>query len=218
MKFPKIETLYNRDLKTFKVKTGELRLPEFGLINQWLITEKVDGTNIRVALEPSGQVRFGGRTDRAQIPTFLLDTLQDMFPPEKMQAAFERDGEEWPQVVLYGEGYGVKIQKGGKYRDSGTSFRLFDVRVGEWWLNWENVLDIAEKLEISTVPWYSEPLTSFPVDVRGLNSFFPEGSLVALQEKKEMDVQPEGIVARTDPLLFTRRGQRVMWKLKLKDF
>ncbi len=28
----------------------------------------------------------------------------------------------------------------------------------------------------------------------------------------------EGIVARTEPLLFTRRGDRVMWKLKAGDF
>ena len=28
----------------------------------------------------------------------------------------------------------------------------------------------------------------------------------------------EGIVARTEPLLLDRRGNRVMWKLKTKDF
>jgi len=48
--YPKIETLFKRD-ETFRV-TDKLRLPEFALVREWLVTEKVDGTNIRVVYLP----------------------------------------------------------------------------------------------------------------------------------------------------------------------
>ena len=54
-------------------------------------------------------------------------------------------------VLLFGEGYGPKIQGGGKYRED-QSFVLFDVKVGDWWLNREAVDDVAEKLDIESVP------------------------------------------------------------------
>lgn len=33
-----------------------------------------------------------------------------------------------------------------------------------------------------------------------------------------VELQSEGIVARTEPLLFTRRGDRLMFKLKTSDW
>lgn len=88
--YPKIETLFDRDKKTFKVIEGQLRCPEFALVNRWVVTEKVDGINIRVVLKPDDpplwpwRVRFYGRTSRAQIPTFLLEYLKDTFKLERM--------------------------------------------------------------------------------------------------------------------------------------
>lgn len=72
MMYPKIETLYERYPDTHKVIKGQLKRPEFGLVNSWLVTEKIDGTNIRVqylnAQIPT--VSFKGRTDNAQMPSF----------------------------------------------------------------------------------------------------------------------------------------------------
>ena len=219
MIYPKIETLYNRSKETFKVLPNELRLPEFGLINQWLVTEKIDGTNVRVILTPEGSVEIRGRTDKAQFNPVVLKTLQDIFPPEKVQAAFEQEDEGkwglWPTVILYGEGYGEKIQKGGKYR-KGQSFRLFDVRVDEWWLNWDNVTNVAQELGIYTAPSLGM-IDALPRSADDLTRF-AQASEVAWFEKGDSAVAPEGIVARTDPLLFNRSGDRVMWKLKFKDF
>ena len=220
MKYPKIETLYVRSTQEWKVLTDQVRCPEFQLVNAWLVTEKIDGTNVRVILNESGDIEIRGRTDKAQFNPVVLEALQKMFPADVMRGCFAADTETGvhPYTILYGEGYGEKIQKGGKYR-KGQSFRLFDVRVGDWWLNWDDVIDVAEKLDIGTVPWCSKSLTSLPTNERDLSSFFYDsGSLVALQDKNEAGIQPEGIVARTDPLLFTRRGDRVMWKLKFKDF
>ena len=38
------------------------------------------------------------------------------------------------------------------------------------------------------------------------------------KEEGDESHRAEGVVARTTPLLFTRKGQRLMWKLKVKDF
>ena len=217
MKYPKIETLYVRSKTDWKVLTDQVRCPEFELINRWLITEKIDGTNVRVILMPDGDIEIRGRTDRAQFSPVVLKTLENMFSAAKVKAAFEaNDDGDWPTVVLYGEGYGEKIQKGGKYR-KGQSFRLFDVHVGDWWLNWDDVCDVADKLEIKTVPVLTiltVPLTKWDGDM----TRFLQSSEVAWQDSEYDCIDAEGIVARTDPLLFTRRGERVMWKLKFKDF
>jgi len=217
MKYPKIETLYNRDKDTFKVVPGQLRKQEFGLINRWIMTEKVDGMNIRVILFPDGHIEFRGRTDKAQLPKELEKHLTKTFTCDKMYSVFDRDEHGlFPTIVLYGEGYGPKIQKGGIYRDT-QSFRLFDVRIGDWWQDWDSVMVFAKSLEIQTVPYVGVLVGGLPDSIESLERIIPT-SYVAAQDGTEGKVQSEGIVARTDPLLLTRSGQRLMWKLKFRDF
>src|SRR3990167_8022095 len=149
MEYGKIETLFDRD-ENFNV-TDKLRMPVVGTIKVWDVTEKIDGTNIRIMLDAEGKVNVGGRTDNASIPAYLLQVLFPMFPPEKMKEVFWLDGEP-VSAVLYGEGYGAGIQKGGGNYRKDKSFRLFDVLVaGKWWLDWENTCDVAAKLGIKTV-------------------------------------------------------------------
>lgn len=206
--YPKIETYFERDSETFKV-TETIRCPEFALVDRWLVTEKIDGTNVRV-LWDGERVSFGGRSNNAQMPTFLLSHLQDTFTAEKMSETFP----DADRVVLFGEGFGPKIQKsGGNYGDS-VNFRLFDVRVGNWWLNWfDGVADVAGKLGIEPAPTLGVDL-SFGESLAWVEA---PSSVAALQGGNTAFVQ-EGIVARTEPLLFTRRGERVMWKLKGRDW
>lgn len=217
--YPKIETLYDRDPQTFRVVPGQYRLAEFALVDRWLVTEKVDGTNVRIEFEiPTANrtltvIRYKGRTDAAQMPTFLYEHLAATFDWDTITRAFEPG----TSGVLYGEGYGPKIQKGGgNYRTEGPSFRLFDVKVGDWWLNWDGVEDVARKLGIETVPVLSRDATLAEAAKNHIGS--GAVSQVALVEHDGHEVAPEGIVARTDPLLFTRKGQRLMWKIKGRDF
>ena len=209
--YPKIETLYDRDERTHKVIPGKIRMPEFELVSRWLVTEKIDGTNIRVHLK-HGEVMYGGRTDAAQLHASLVEWLRTQLPAEKVRAAFDPGVE----AILFGEGYGPKIQKGGGLYRSDVSFRLFDVLVvtpdRDWWLTFPNVSDVAAKLEIETVPVLGASLT-FEEAI----ALVRRPSLVARTDGGA-GCDQEGIVCRTDPLLFTRRGDRVMWKLKARDF
>jgi hypothetical protein len=60
--YHKIETLFERDKATFIVDPGKIKSPVLRTIREWDVTEKVDGTNIRVMLSESGEVSVGGFT------------------------------------------------------------------------------------------------------------------------------------------------------------
>ena len=208
--YPKIQGLYKRDEKTHKFLEGQYSLPEFEYLqhNVWVFTEKVDGTNVRVEWDTNpidDRVLFGGRTNNAQIPTFLFTKLQELFPIEK----FKRLYPETP-MTLFGEGYGARIQKGGgKYIPDGVDFILFDVKIEDWWLRREGIEDIAEKLEIEVVPIRGEGTIVDAVKMikSGLSTAFLGGDFLA-----------EGLVLKPKIELFDRRGHRIITKVKHKDF
>ena len=213
MKYPKIETLYKRG-DNFGVDVSTLRLPEFAVIDSWIVTEKIDGMNIRVEVSDSGDITFGGRTDRAQLPATLVTYLQKTFNSDTMAPFLQDIGNE--SATLFGEGYGAKIQKGGIYR-SDQAFRLFDVRVGDWWLKQDSVSGIASEIRIGIAPVISViGRKLYPKSLECLKDIL-ENSRVAEQDGGSGGLS-EGIVARSAPMLFDRRGNRMMWKLKMKDF
>ena len=203
--YPKIQTLYKRT-STGALIMGVFSQPEFEYLRniQWIFTEKVDGTNIRVMWDGK-QVQFGGRTDNAQIPAPLVNYLNATFTAEKMLANLE-----FPEspICLYGEGYGAKIQKGGgNYIPDGVAFVLFDVRADVWWLQLDDVCDIAKRLGLKVVPFRGQGMLCEMTNMvkRGLQSFW--GGFYA-----------EGLVARPVIELKDRAGRRIITKLKHKDF
>lgn len=205
--YHKIQSLYKRDQKG-KMLFGEYSLPEFDYLkdNMWEFTEKVDGTNIRIMWDAIG-VRFGGKTDNAQIPSPLVTKLIELFPDKKLHEVFPYSGEPM-KVCLYGEGYGAKIQKGGgNYIPDGVDFILFDVKVGDWWLKREDVEDVASKLGIDTVPVLCFGTLEF------MEKLCEDGF-----KSQWGDFIAEGIVARPQVELRDRAGHRIITKLKHKDF
>lgn len=204
--YHKIETMFERN-EDFTVDTDRLRKPVLATISEWDVTEKIDGTNIRVIFE-GGIVRFGGKTDRAQIHADLVHYLYETFTPEKLQRAFTTDPDlPPPSVVLYGEGYGAGIQKGGAYR-ADKSFILFDVLVaGKWWLDDANMRDVAWRLGIDAVPYLGR--MSFDEIVTKVRNGFVSRIGTA---------RAEGVVARPIETLFDKKGERLIVKLKESDF
>lgn len=202
MEYHKIQTVFKRDPATShkNLLIGEYTLPEFEYLknNKWIFTEKVDGTNIRIYFK-NGKVTFAGRTDRAQIPATLVDRLIEKFPTDKFEG-FE-------DVCLYGEGYGAKIQKGGGNYRADQDFVLFDIKIGEFWLQRPDLEGIAEKLEIDIVP------------------ILGKGTLLDMVEQAKEGFpstwglfEAEGFVARPATELKTRNGQRIITKIKCRDF
>jgi hypothetical protein len=210
--YHKIDTLFERD-ERFIVDPEKLKHPVISTISVWDVTEKIDGTNVRVMMDGEGNVTFGGRTDRAQMPVDLMQYLTRTFTPEKMKTAFQIEDQPLSSVVLYGEGYGAGIQKGGYYR-ADKAFRLFDVLVGgKWWLDWANTCDVASKLGIATVPYLGR--WTLPEIVNGVRNGVTS---VVANEENGKDAVAEGIVARPIETLFDKKGNRLIIKLKTKDF
>jgi hypothetical protein len=203
--YHKIETLYERDEK-FKVQPGVLKNRVYGLLKSWHWTEKVDGTNIRVIWNPSdGQLSFGGKTDNAQIHADLVKHLYGMVTADQMKAVFP----DTP-AMLYGEGYGAGIQKGGGDYSPTKKFILFDALVdGKWWLSYENICDVATKLNLDVVPDFGEMTLEAATEIVrvGFQSKLNGGK-----------AKSEGLVGRPLEALFDKKGARLIVKLKTKDF
>jgi len=218
MEYPKILTLYERD-ENFRVDTSKLIKPHFDNIKRWYITEKIDGTNIRVGLHPDGIIEFGGRGEESQMPVPLYNFLTTRITPGIVQAAFkkEKDTNLWPEVAIFGEGYGPGIGKGGKYRED-ISFIIFDVIVDGWWLSRANVMDVARKLGFpNTVPDL-RIITGLPKTEEDLRDIIGCDGESMLGRSLGKSCLAEGIVARADPHLFFNNGNPIMWKLKFRDF
>ncbi len=229
MQYPKINSLYKRqgcgefdatqqryqcDLEKKPRKSllivGQYACPEFESITRWLIDEKIDGTNVRIFWDPSDPFSpsFGGRTDNAQMPMPLLEHLQRTFTREKMMAQFP----EVRKVILFGEGYGPKIQAcGSRYRKD-VSFTLFDVWIDGWWLRKEDVLNVAYEMNVEHTIGQQQPVsTSEVVD------YVKSRPISYVSEDRTLVM--EGIIARAYPLMLFRQHQSpIMFKLKVKDF
>jgi len=175
--------------------------------NRWIGTEKIDGTNIGIVWD-GHKVSYQGRTERAQIPAHLTNKLIEMFGGTVNEELFEQKFGEM-QVILFGEGYGAKIQKGGGNYRSDISFILFDVYLPEQnlWLKRDGVEDIAKTCGIDVVPIVYEG------DIKGAVEF------VKSKPKSTIGVADmEGIVCKPAVDMLDRMGRRLIVKIKVCDF
>lgn len=172
--------------------------------NEWEFTEKIDGTNIRIYWD-GHKVSFAGRTERSIIPENLLNFLNETFGLPEAEVLFEQEFGEDP-VVLFGEGYGGKIQNGKNYRSS-ESFILFDVSYKGIWLNRKEVKEIAKMFGIDSVPVVLKGTIQDAIDMVKSNPKSTIGNAFM-----------EGLVGRPSIELKTNNGERVIVKIKCGDF
>ena len=205
--YHKIITVFKRNERN-NYKTmieGKYSLEEFEYLknNKWIFTEKIDGILIRIIFKKEkNEIIIKGKSDNASIPTFLLENIMNLIDKQKFNEVFDSD------VCLYGEGYGAKIQKGGgNYIKDSQDFILFDIMINNWWLKREDIEIMSNKLGIKIVP------------------IIGEGTLIDMISKCRQgfnsqwgDFKAEGIVARPKYELFSRGRQRIITKIKSKDF
>ncbi len=207
IEYNKIETLWQRDMNgSKKLMEGVFRNPtvEFLKDNIWQFTEKIDGTNISVCWD-GHTVTFNGRTEGSQIPAVLVNYLTATFKTDEAEQMFEQKFGETP-VILFGEGYGPKIQNGGKYR-SDVSFILFDVFISGNYQPRESVEDIARSFGIDIVPIIMEG--TLEAGIAYIKSH--PNSTIGTAEM-------EGLVGRPKVEMRDRCGKRVIVKIKWSDY
>ena len=228
LKYPKINSLWKRQgwhLEEGKKNNakyqaggqsliiGDYAQDEFAQIKIWNVQEKIDGTNIRVIFSAEDwnltTVFVHGRTDASEVPKHLNNYIEDHFFGRNV-SALEKLMPNLDGIVLFGEGYGPKIQTGGgNYRDD-VGFILFDVWSGTRWSTREEVKQIAEMLALPT-----------PYDY----GLMTEDEIIALVKSKPQSpsaIRPmelEGVICRSEPLMIRNSDNNpVMWKLKCKEF
>ncbi len=214
--YHKIKSLYKRNpddnYKTMLV--GHFSVPEFGYLKDcdWIMTEKVDGTNMRAMwnLEKmdaaQGTFYFGGKTDKAQLHGGVIDFMQNIFN-NAHTIDYMEDNFQGANVCFYGEGYGGKIQAATRTYGLIQRFICFDIWVNGIWLQRSDVEAICVKIDIPIVPVVAiENLTLMEIYC---NQGFPS---------KWGDFEAEGLIAVPKVPLRDRRGNRIIAKLKCKDF
>jgi len=203
MEYIKINTIQNRDVKG-KIVLDSVSKPHFNNIKQWHATEKIDGTNIRIDCDIGSGYEIKGKTDNAELHPNLIDGIHNCFPDDGLiNEVFLKAS----KVVLYGEGYGPKVNGGGKYRKD-HSFILFDVLIdNKWWLDYSKIKDIAEKLSIDVVPSL------------GFMTLEEAISFVRTSPKSLIaDCMMEGLVLAPEPIMLFNDGTPIKTKVKVRDY
>lgn len=211
VEYQKIETPFERDTNgSKKLIEGQYRneVVEYLANNMWEWTEKIDGTNIGVVWD-GHKVSFQGRTEKAQIPSPLVNRLNELFGGDENEEMFEQTfGEN--KVILFGEGYGNKIQKvGSQYISDGVDFILFDIYMPDkdLWLKDDALEEIATIFGIERVPWV---FTGTIDDAVRLVKSHPLSRIG--------NAPMEGVVGRPIVEVRDRMGKRIIVKVKVKDF
>ena len=180
-------------------------------------------------------ITIKGKTDNAQIPPHLEKYMKETFTDDKVFASLGIKKyipiEEWAEhgwcvskedstpmyekipekYTIYGEGYGMKIQKcGGRYLSKSVSFRGFDVKVNDTYLLRDNAMSVFEKLGADTVPYFGQMTIDEAIEkVR-------EGFVSEISEDRTLIA--EGLVLSSPLGLKNRRGERLIVKIKYMDF
>ena len=207
LEYPKIETLYKRDKETFKVDVLQVRNPAFNCIKHWVWTEKIDGMNIRVGWDSwKKSFTIYSRNGQNVPEAGLLEPIKQCLDAAKFDSLFPST-----DIVVFGELFGAGIQKGKLYSDD-KKFVGFDIFVHSIppvgvWLSPFNTDQVLDQLGIIMAPYrghMSLQEATFLV-AGGFNSDF--GTAAA-----------EGLVGRPQETLHDGRGNRIIVKLKTKDF
>lgn len=210
--YTKIDTPFKRDTEGSKKLIDNLfrdETVEFLANCQWYGTEKVDGMNIGIVWD-GHSVSYQGRTTKAQLPNDLIKALDELFMGNVNEEMFEQlFGEK--TVILYGEGYGGKVQRGGRYRPD-CSFILFDIYMPNEniWLKREAIEEIAKTLNIDVVP------ILFTGSLYEAIEYIKSQPISKVANNNQTVI--EGIVCKPMIDLLDRRNKRIITKVKVCDF
>lgn len=203
-KYHKIKAPFVRDVET-KQLTHKFILPEFEYLKdlEWIWTEKIDGTNIRIHWDGT-ELSLHGRNPNSQIPADFIEFYYKKFISSGLDKIIEQQfGEK--EVTFFGEGYGGKIQNGGRYGD--VDFILFDMMINERYMSrgetfWYGNLfgiDVVPVMLAGTIDDAIEFVKKSPHSMRG-------------------DTVAEGVVGTPSLPLFNNFGERIITKIKVHDF
>jgi len=134
-----------------------------------------------------------------------------LFDKEALTKVFLEMGHD--KVTVHGEAYGGSQQKMGHTYGPDLKFIVFDVKIGDVWLNVPNMDQVATRLGLEVVPW-----KEVAVELDVLNAERDAPSEVAVRRGMGNDKQREGIVIRPLEEMTVNNDHRVICKHKIDKF
>lgn len=188
-------------------------------------------------------MEYKGKTDNAVIPPMLLEFLKTTYTPgvvffglgidyfvpiedfEKHKwGTYDSNNKFTPAIesvpamyTIYGEGYGVKIQKcGGSYLKDSNKMIGFDVKVTssngkELYLLKQNRDEIFNRMHMPIVP------TIGYFTINEAIKYVKKG-FVSLVAENDKNFKAEGLVCKSPCGLRFRNGERMIFKVKTCDW
>ena len=224
MDYHKIQSLFKRTPKG-KIIHGDWAVPEIGYLAncEWEFTEQIEGTNVVIHhefdhVEQHCHTTIQGRTSAAQLHPELTKAINERLESGLSKAIGGTNG----AVTFYGEGVGEKVNGSGKYLNR-YDIVIFDIKIGDYWLDYDNVDDICNKLGWIHTPRLGAGTIQDAIDIvssgltwdsNGKMTRWGSGGL----QSKFGSFEAEGIVARPAVQMFDRQGNRIIAKIKARDF
>ena len=167
--------------------------------------EKIHGTSAHIAWK-NGKLSFfsGGESHERFVGLFDVPVLTEMFK--------ERFGED-DEIVVFGEAYGGKQQGMSATYGKELKFIVFDVKIGEYWLEVPNANHVADYLCLEFVAW-----NRIPADIAAIDAERDRPSRQAMINGIDEDKPSEGVVLRPVLELRDKRGNRIIAKHKGEKF
>lgn len=170
-----------------------------------LASEKIDGTSVGIVWDGE-RISFIGHTEKTQFAPRFLEYLNSRFgTPEFESVVEEVFGEK--SVILYGEGISKDYNcHYGNIDGEFIFYDVFDTQKGTFY-NRPALDEIAQKLGLKR-PW--ENVMTIKEAVEFVKTV-PESQL-------NSDFPMEGLVLRSMPELMTNNHERIICKVKVRDF
>lgn len=205
IEYPKMNTIYKRD-EAGTIIDGEYSRDEYQFLEdrEWLFEEKVHGLNVRV-IWASPNVSFAGRTNNSQVQGSVMQMLISLFrTADKLPKFSEVFGTS--TACLYGEAFGGNINGGRRYGNL-AQFLLFDATIDDVWVDRNKLEEIARQFgtHVPKVLGRGTLLEAVEQTRTGIKSSYG-------------DFTAEGFVLRPVIPLLNGRGERIIGKIKYKDF
>jgi len=168
--------------------------------------EKVHGTSAHIQWS-KGKVTFfsGGETHERFVALFDETSLAEKFK--------EQGHPEEVVVRIHGEAYGGKQQGMSKTYGKDLHFIVFDVRIGDVWLDVPKAEEYCQLFGLEFVPYAKVPTTE-----EALNAERDRDSEVAIRRDMGRGHLREGVVLRPPFEVRLNNGSRIISKHKRDEF
>jgi len=207
-KFPKIYTLYDRG-KDFKLIEGVINPKLVGIenIKEFVVSIKIDGTNCGIVLTQEKEILIRKRSDFIKDDKqhhHYFEAIKDI-DMEKIKDYFKDSNS---LITIFGEVCGKGIQKQGETYSDKPTFILFDIKCGNSFFDWDDLIKFSKFTGIKMVEWFKFE----GKDILDYNYW------LNLLKEANKTKYVEGYVVRSRPALLSKFGTKMLFKIKLKDF